>query len=55
MTPRREEIVSLSFVDLEHQLQTGAITAVEALQAFQAKALGKVLTWVWVGFFLIFI
>lgn len=39
MTSRREAIVAMTFSDLRHQLQTGSVTAVEALQAFQAKAL----------------
>ncbi len=33
--------MALSFEELSHQLQVGAVTAVETLQAFQAKALGK--------------
>jgi Asp-tRNA(Asn)/Glu-tRNA(Gln) amidotransferase A subunit family amidase len=39
LTPRRQEIIELSFEDLRHSLRTGAVTAVQALLAFQAKAL----------------
>ncbi len=44
MTKQRREIVNLSFEDLQKQLQTGALTAVQTLEAFQAKALGTTLS-----------
>ncbi len=40
MTLRREEIVALSFEELQQKLQIGTLSAVDTLQAFQAKALG---------------
>jgi Asp-tRNA(Asn)/Glu-tRNA(Gln) amidotransferase A subunit family amidase len=39
MTPKRQAIINLSFEELRHQLVTGALTAVEVLMAFQAKAM----------------